>query len=169
MNIGEKLIKLRKEKNISQEKLSEMIGVTRQTVSNWESNITSPDLKQTKKICEIFNISLDELTGNKKRLFKTKLSIKQIVYIIVLILILTISIILLTKRDYTRKYQTEIYCRLGDDNITLSIELDENKKYVIHYSGNQSDDLNAGDTLDEAFKVLETTKKTLISQGAFCK
>ena len=47
--------------------------------------------------------------------------------------------------------------------------MDENKKYVIHYSGNQSDDLNAGDTLDEAFKVLETTKKTLISQGAFCK
>ena len=169
MNIGEKIIKLRKEKNISQEKLSEMIGVTRQTLSNWESDITSPDLKQAKKICEIFNISLDELTGNKKRLFKTKISIKQIVYILVLILILTISVILLTKRDYTRKYQTEIYCRLGDDNITLSIELDENKKYVIHYSGNQSDDLNAGDTLDEAFKVLETTKKTLISQGAFCK
>jgi len=169
MNIGEKLIKLRKEKNISQEKLSEMIGVTRQTLSNWESDITSPDLKQTKKISEIFNVSLDELTGNKQKLFKTKLSIKQIVYILGLILILTVSIILLTKKDYTRKYQTEIYCRLNDENITLSIEMDENKKYIIHYSGNQSDDLNAGNTLDEAFKVLETTKETLISQGAFCK
>ncbi len=169
MNIGEKLIKLRKEKNISQEKLSEMIGVTRQTLSNWESNITSPDLKQTKKISEIFNVSLDELTGNKRKMFKKKLSITQIVYILGLILILIVSIILLTKRDYTRKYQTEIYCRINDENITLSIEMDENKKYVIHYSGNQSDDLNAGDTLDEAFKVLETTKKTLISQGAFCK
>ena len=169
MNIGEKIVKLRKENNISQEKLSEMIRVTRQTLSNWESDITSPDLKQTKKISEIFNISLDELTGNKKKLFKTKLSIKQIVYILGLILILTVSIILLTKRDYTRKYQAEIYCRINDENITLSIEMDENKKYVIHYSGNQSDDLNAGDTLDEAFKVLETTKKTLINQGAFCK
>ncbi len=169
MNIGEKIIKLRKSRNISQEKLSEMIGVTRQTLSNWESDITSPDLKQTKKISEIFNVSLDELTGNKQKLFKTKLSIKQIVYILGLILILTVSIILLTKRDYTRKYQTEIYCRINDENITLSIEMDENKKYVIHYSGNQSDDLNAGDTLDEAFKVLETTKKALISQGAFCK
>ena len=169
MNIGEKIIKLRKSRNISQEKLSEMIGVTRQTLSNWESNITSPDLKQTKKISEIFNVSLDELIGNKQKLFKTKLSIKQIVYILGLILILTVSIILLTKRDYTRKYQTEIYCRINDENITLSIEIDENKKYVIHYSGNQSDDLNAGDTLDEAFKVLETTKETLISQGAFCK
>ncbi len=169
MNIGEKLIKLRKEKNISQEKLSEMIGITRQTISNWESNITSPDLKQTKKILEIFNISLDELIGNKKKLFKTKLSLKQIIYFVVLILILIISIILLTKRDYTKKYQTEIYCRLNDEKITLSIVEDENKKYVIHYSGNQSDDLNAGDTLDEAFKVLETTKAALISQGAFCK
>ena len=169
MNIGEKIIKLRKSRNISQEKLSEMIGVTRQTLSNWESNITSPDLKQTKKISEIFNVSLDELIGNKQKLFKTKLSIKQIVYILGLILILTVSIILLTKRDYTRKYQTEIYCRINDENITLSIEIDENKKYVIHYSGNQSDDLNAGNTLDEAFKLLETTKKTLISHGAFCK
>ena len=169
MNIGEKIVKLRKEKNISQEKLSEMLDVTRQTLSNWESDITSPNLKQTKKMSEIFGVSLDELTGNKQKMFTTKLSIKQIIYILGLILILTISIILLTKRDYTRKYQTEIYCRINDENITLSIEMDENKKYVIHYSGNQSDDLNAGDTLDEAFKVLETTKETLISQGAFCK
>lgn len=169
MNIGEKIIQLRKEKNISQEKLSEMIGITRQTLSNWESNITSPDLKQTKKITEIFSISLDELTDNKKKLLKTKLSTKQIVYILGLILILTISIILLTKRDYTKKYQTEIYCRLGDDNIALSIEQDENKKYVIHYSGNKSDDLNAGDTIDDAFKVLKTAKGALIDQGAFCK
>jgi transcriptional regulator with XRE-family HTH domain len=169
MNIGEKIIKLRKSRNISQEKLSEMIGVTRQTLSNWESDITSPDLKQTKKISEIFNVSLDELTGNKQKLFKTKLSIKQIVYILGLILILTVSIILLTKRDYTRKYQTEIYCRINDENITLSIVEDENKKYVIHHSGKDSGDLNAGNTLDEAFKVLETTKETLISQGAFCK
>ena len=169
MNIGEKIVKLRKEKNISQEKLSEMLGVTRQTLSNWESDITSPNLNQTRKMSEIFGVSLDELTSNKRKFFKTKISIKQIIYILGLILILAISIILLTKRDYTRKYQTEIYCRLNDENITLSIEIDENKKYVIHYSGKDSGDLNAGDTLDEAFKVLETTKKTLISQGAFCK
>ncbi len=169
MNIGEKIIELRKSRNISQEKLSEMVGVTRQTLSNWESNITSPDLKQTKKISEIFNVSLDELTGNKRKMFKKKLSITQIVYILGLILILIVSIILLTKRDYTRKYQTEIYCRINDENITLSIVEDENKKYVIHHSGKDSGDLNAGNTLDEAFKVLETTKETLISQGAFCK
>ena len=169
MNIGEKIVKLRKEKNISQEKLSEMLGVTRQTLSNWESDITSPNLNQTRKMSESFGVSLDELTSNKRKFFKTKISIKQIIYILGLILILAISIILLTKRDYTRKYQTEIYCRLNDENITLSIEIDENKKYVIHYSGKDSGDLNAGDTLDEAFKVLETTKKTLISQGAFCK
>ena len=96
MNIGEKIVKLRKEKNISQEKLSEMLDVTRQTLSNWESDITSPNLKQTKKMSEIFGVSLDELTGNKRKMFTTKLSIKQIIYILGLILIFTISIILLT-------------------------------------------------------------------------
>ena len=127
MNIGEKIVKLRKEKNISQEKLSEMIGVTRQTLSSWESEITSPNLKQTKKISEVFNVSWDELIGNKKKMYITKLTKKEIIYILVLVVILIISIFLLTKRDYTKEYQTEIYCRLNDENITLSIVEDENK------------------------------------------
>ena len=40
MNFGNILLKIRKEKNISQEQLAQKIGVTRQTVSNWELNIT---------------------------------------------------------------------------------------------------------------------------------
>ncbi len=64
MTIGEKIIEKRKKLNYSQEKLSDILGITRQTLSNWESNITSPDLRQSKKLCEIFEISMDELVGN---------------------------------------------------------------------------------------------------------
>jgi len=65
MTIGEKIVELRKKSNYTQEKLANKIGVSRQTVSSWESNITSPDLNQAKIISEIFKVSLDNLTDNK--------------------------------------------------------------------------------------------------------
>ena len=43
MNIGEKLYELRKEKNLSQEEVAEKLNVSRQTVSKWETNQTTPD------------------------------------------------------------------------------------------------------------------------------
>lgn len=64
MTIGEKIIEKRKNIKYSQEKLADILGITRQTLSNWESNITSPDLKQSKKLCEVFEISMDELVDN---------------------------------------------------------------------------------------------------------
>ena len=42
MTLGEKIIKMRKQKNLSQEDLAEQMGVTRQTISNWELNETNP-------------------------------------------------------------------------------------------------------------------------------
>ncbi len=44
MTIGKMIVKLRREKRISQEKLAELLGISRQTLSNYENDITSPDL-----------------------------------------------------------------------------------------------------------------------------
>ena len=63
--IGKKILELRKKNNLSQEKLAESIGVSRQTISNWELGETSPDLKQAGELSKILNISLDELVGNE--------------------------------------------------------------------------------------------------------
>lgn len=64
MNIGEKIFELRKQKNMSQEALAEKVGVARQTISKWELGETAPDIKQAKELSNIFQVSLDELTGN---------------------------------------------------------------------------------------------------------
>ena len=64
MEIGNKISELRKKKGLSQEELAEKVGVARQTISKWELNETSPDLKQAKELSKIFNVSLDELTDN---------------------------------------------------------------------------------------------------------
>lgn len=65
MTLNEKLLQLRKKEGLSQESLAEKLGVTRQTISNWELGQTTPDLLQAGKISGIFKISLDELVDNQ--------------------------------------------------------------------------------------------------------
>ena len=64
MNIGQNILNLRKSAKLSQEQLAEKMGVTRQTISNWELEESSPDLKQAKELSQIFNVSLDDLAGD---------------------------------------------------------------------------------------------------------
>lgn len=61
MNFGENLKRLRKERNLSQEQLSEMLNVSRQAISKWESNKTYPDIENLMLLRNIFNITLDDL------------------------------------------------------------------------------------------------------------
>ena len=55
MEFGKKIMSLRKKKGFSQEELADKIGVARQTISKWELEETSPDLKQAKELSKIFN------------------------------------------------------------------------------------------------------------------
>lgn len=64
MELGNKIVNLRKKNNLSQEELAEKVGVTRQTISKWELEETTPDIKQAKALSKIFKVSLDELTNN---------------------------------------------------------------------------------------------------------
>ena len=64
MDLGSKILELRKKQQISQEKLGEKVGVTRQTISNWELNETLPDTKQLIALSQALLISIDELVGN---------------------------------------------------------------------------------------------------------
>ncbi len=66
MNLGEKIYKLRTEKNLSQGDLAEKLDVSRQSVSKWETDTAVPDLDKLIKLCDVFEISLDELTGREK-------------------------------------------------------------------------------------------------------
>lgn len=64
MELGNKILTLRKKNNITQEELAEQLNVTRQTISKWELGETSPDIKQAKELSRIFKVSLDELVDN---------------------------------------------------------------------------------------------------------
>ena len=61
MTIGQRIAELRKQNGLSQEALGEALGVTRQSISKWESGSSTPELEKLLALSECFNITLDEL------------------------------------------------------------------------------------------------------------
>ena len=72
MTIGERLLNLRKEKNLSQEELANVLDVSRQTISKWETDQTTPDFDKIVPLCEYFGITSDELLSGKKDIIEAK-------------------------------------------------------------------------------------------------
>ncbi len=61
MQLGNNLFNARKKSGLSQEEVAEKLGVTRQTVSKWETDETLPDIRLAKRMALLYNLSLDEL------------------------------------------------------------------------------------------------------------
>lgn len=61
MSLGEKLLYLRKKEGLSQEDVAEKLGVSRQTVSKWETDQTVPELIKAKLLSQLYNVSYDYL------------------------------------------------------------------------------------------------------------
>lgn len=65
MTIGEKIAKLRREKNHTQEQLAELMEVSRQSVSKWESNIAYPETEKIIKLSRLYGCTTDYLLNNE--------------------------------------------------------------------------------------------------------
>jgi len=65
MALGEKITALRKQKGLSQEKLAEELNLTRQTISKWELNQSTPDIEYIVRLSEIFDVTTDYLLKDK--------------------------------------------------------------------------------------------------------
>ena len=103
MTIGERLLKLRKERNLSQEDLANELDVSRQTISKWETDQSIPDFDKIVPICKYFGITTDELlTGNKnivestnndfKSKFARNIAIAVIMYILSIVVLIICSV-----------------------------------------------------------------------------
>ena len=131
MDIGNKIMELRKKSGLSQEELAEKVGVARQTISKWELGETSPDIKQAKELSKIFKVSLDELVSNDiKDILVEKTSnteklagliLKLIKFIVVFIIVVPILLIALRivfknihEHNSGRLMNTSITCILHD-------------------------------------------------------
>lgn len=66
MTLGERLLEYRNSVGLSQEKLAEKIGITRQTISKWETNQSTPDFDKIIPLCEVLGITTEELIKGEK-------------------------------------------------------------------------------------------------------
>lgn len=116
-NLGKIISAARKNKNMSQDKLSEKLHISRQSISKWENNNNLPDLETLKRLCKILDLDYDLLKDyivyspqNKKRK-----KINKIMFVILgILLVICIIIFLLIK--YRNKF--EVYSvSLTDNNI----------------------------------------------------
>lgn len=97
MNLGKFLQELRKSRKISQEEMATILNVSRQTISNWENSKSYPDILILIKLCNIYNISLDDLLKEDEQILnhikkdkqkKNKIIISCISIIFILVFVL---------------------------------------------------------------------------------
>lgn len=111
MNLGEKIIKIRKDNGISQDDLAALLNVTRQTISNWENSKNYPDIETLIQLSNHFHVSLDDLLkGDRKMVYRMDKKMRngkifKIITIILLLLLIFISTIGIW--NYQTKKETE--------------------------------------------------------------
>ena len=70
MELGKRIIEIRKQHGLTQEEFAERYHVTRQTISNWENGKSSPDLETLVSMSEDFNVSLDAMLKGDKEMVR---------------------------------------------------------------------------------------------------
>lgn len=123
MNLKEKLIKLRKDNNLTQDELAEKLYISRQTVSNWENGRTYPDIETLILISNKFYISLDDLLKTDKKVVrdidKKIKSHKKLTIIIILLIIILISSLFLGYKYHKNHKITRVVVKEIPENYTI--------------------------------------------------
>ena len=138
MKLGNKILKLRKQKGLSQEELGEKVDVTRQTISNWELGETQPNPEQLKLLSKELNVSIDELldndiqnvlvekVSNTEKLAGIILKILKIIIIgipLTFVLLILLSILyknIVRSNSDSRDIEETIHCKLYGEEIRFS-------------------------------------------------
>ncbi len=183
MELGQRIQKLRKSKKLSQEELGELVGVTRQTISNWEMGESAPDIKEAQELSQIFEVSLDDLVGNNlenailKKVAKTKaltelsLGISFIHFFLFLGVIIIFLIVIFNyyKVDPVGK-SVEMNCKINNTNYNYKLELDVKTDKIISFVTNDKDMEKSltYNSNESPADVLKRVKEIAVKKGGSC-
>ena len=133
MSFSNNLSTHRKQKGLSQEQLAFQIGVSRQAVSKWETGLSQPELSNIEKICEVLEITPNELMGfdvlkNDNHRKKNKL------FVIIIALLITILISIFLLNDYHDSKQPQYHgFYVNDLRMKVSHTSDDLKYYDLSF------------------------------------
>lgn len=100
MQIGNNIKRYRESLNLSQEELADKIFVTRQTISNWETNKNYPDIKSISLLCNLFDVSLDQFIEGDIKEMKKIISEKEMKNYNCISILFTIEIMIMVISAY---------------------------------------------------------------------
>lgn len=142
--IGKIIRTKRKEKNITQEQLGEMVGVSYKAVSKWENGRCMPDVSILKKLCEILGVSVDNLLDGKgeKKISDNK-KIKKIVILVSSFLIaITVLLLIGGKNKDSINGSSKYNCILTKTYNVVNINESNDENYLfITFRQFQSEDV----------------------------
>ena len=183
-NIGKFISKLRKEKELTQEELGNILGVSPKTISKWECGNSIPDINILKEISKYFKISIEDLVNCYYEEKENKGTSNKKIIIIILLLIFIIIVILNIKAKTNkeipketnnctviRTYYIDNIGKSNDENyIYITIhEFQVEGTYTVKLPKSISKDLKLNNSYEFTFKVAKeytnTTTDILFGNG----
>lgn len=70
MSIGERIVQLRNDKGVSQGQLAQILGVSRQAISKWENDQSSPDTLHLIKLADVLDTEVEYLATGRKTVYE---------------------------------------------------------------------------------------------------
>ena len=134
MTLGERIYRLRADRNMTQEQLAEKLGVTRQSISKWEGDLVKPEIEKLKAMAKLFEVSLDDLISDEasdkkdkeektitedslnKKTNRNKIIITLIACLLIIAMTVTIIVMInLSHRIRTLEMQSRPYVTDGNE------------------------------------------------------
>ncbi len=188
MEIGNKILELRKKNNITQEELADKVGVSRQTISKWELGETAPDLKQAKELSKIFNVSLDELVDNDvKEIIAEKVSNTEklaglilkilkffgvIILVFVIFIIVAMALLVFVRKSANnggRLVEKSITCTLHDEEYSYGFRFYEENGQIKEAGGDgYLGTITDVDKYDDAYEAIDKIDAYVKDRGGSC-
>ena len=164
MQVGNQIKKYRDQLHLSQEQLAEKIYVTRQTISNWETNKSYPDIHSLVLLSQIFNVSIDQLVKGDLEMMKYQIEKEEVnkfnknaVIYGALLLIAVLSLVSLW--TYLQAAGIFIWILIYGVAIYYAFQLEKQKKKYDIQTYKEILAFTEGKTLDEIQKNQEIGKR----------
>lgn len=187
MNLGENILNLRRKFNLSQEMLSEKIGVSRQTISNWELGETSPNPDQLKLLSKTFNVSVDELldndingvlvekVSNTEKLAGIIIKILKVIgllfiilFIIDIVALIIFSITKMNNKVSVENTDVSLVCYLNDEEYKYFISYDSDDLILEHNGSEFIDNILKDKDIEKGTSMVKFIKNYFENNNGYC-